>query len=197
MLEKIIIHLIDLRKKNINDYLDSPFLSDDDLNLTSEYKVEEMRNEKLISRYFKNKYVGEYYIGERGKPLSDKMFFNVSHSHSVVVFTSYSSLIGVDIELVREVKEPLIDYVTSEDEKEYISSNEERFYEIWTLKESLLKMDGCGISSNLKKINMLPIERIKTFNNHEYQNRIIKYDNYVISLSVNTLEDFEVIIMEE
>ena len=194
--QEIIIHIVDLRKADINQFLSSPYLSEEDLDAVKEFKMEEMREEKLISRYFKNKYVGEYYLGEHGKPLSKNICFNISHSHGVIIFASSNKDIGVDIEMIKEVEDKLVDYVTTDEEKEYASSLE-KFFEVWTLKESLLKADGCGIAMNLKEISTLPVDEVKEFNHHRYQSKLLRYDNYVIALSINLEEEIEVRIKEE
>ena len=71
----------------------------------------------------KNKFIGEYRYNEHGKPISDNIYFNISHSKGVVVFTQNELPIGIDIELIRPTNEDLVHYISSKEEKEYIKDN--------------------------------------------------------------------------
>ena len=93
-------------------------------------------------------------VNEYGKPFLSGTYafhFNISHSGSWVAFAISDSPIGVDVEEGLFYDEELaINYFTS-DEQAYVFSDEEgrreRFYEIWTLKESFIKQLGTGLST--------------------------------------------------
>lgn len=96
-----------------------------------------------------------------GKPKIAKredIYFNISHSGNYVVCAVDYNEIGVDVEEIGN--SDIFGIVTSffgEKEKEYILGKEdevERFYEIWTLKESFVKCIGKGLSMPFNKFNI-------------------------------------------
>lgn len=104
---------------------------------------------------YKNKY-GKPYVKDR-----ENFHYNLSHSGRYVVIAFGESEVGVDIQKhdsktdIRMIAEQ---YFTS-DEMEYIfQSNRgrsERFYEIWTGKESYLKYIGKGLYKSMKSFSIL------------------------------------------
>lgn len=99
--------------------------------------------------------------------------------------------IGVDIELIRPVEESLKQYISSENELKYME-NEESFFEIWTNKESLVKCIGQGIKGQPKNINALPLNGIRIVDNKTYNSKILKWNNCVISLTLETENDYQI-----
>lgn len=180
----------------LEDILSSSFLSEHDIASLEKYKQEETKKEKAYSLILKNKYIGEYSINEFGKPVSDKTYFNISHSKGIVVFIEDTEPIGIDIEVIRPVKDNLVDYIASNEEKEYIK-NETNFYEIWTNKESLTKCVGTGIKDKIKEIPSLPLNGVKEYRGKKYISRIIIYKDYVISVTRESAEPFDIIIEEK
>ena len=109
----------------------------------------------LLSRYL-NRPAGDLAFTENdhGKPAISGIEFNVSHSgdYSLLAF-SHESPIGVDVEHIRDwkVMHDLARRVLTPNEFERFSSlpdlrRQRVFYEIWTLKESILKAIGSGLS---------------------------------------------------
>ncbi len=106
----------------------------------------------LNSRYGKNSAVYRY--GENGKPYleDENIFFNISHSGHYVVCCFSSGEIGCDIEKVKEFKPSIPKRFFTEKEAKSIEECRERervFTRLWTLKESILKKDGTGITGGL------------------------------------------------
>lgn len=121
-----------------------------------------------------------------GKPISDKVFFNISHSGDYAIGVYGPARIGCDIELIRKHPEALKKRIFNEKELEFIenvatasskmenvathpdkdlasiesvaiasgkiedsttaSDRDLAFFYLWTLRESLLKMNGVGIA---------------------------------------------------
>lgn len=109
----------------------------------------------LLSRYL-NRPAGDLAFTENdhGKPAISGIEFNVSHSgdYSLLAF-SRSSPIGADVELIRDRKviHDLSRRVLTPDEYQRFNSvpdldRQRVFHEIWTLKESILKAIGSGLS---------------------------------------------------
>lgn len=190
------IHIYNANETLLDDLLSSIYLSNFDIESFSRYKNIEVKKEKVVSTIFKNKYIGEYYENEFGKPVSDKQYFNLSHSKGNVVFVMDDVPIGIDIEKIDKVEKDLIDYIANEEEKNYIR-NEKQFYEIWTNKEALVKAHGTGIKLHPKKIAGLPINGKRTYEGKTYHNKTIFYDGCFITVSRQSDEDFELEIIKE
>ena len=190
------VKFYDTAVTTLENILSSSFLFDKDLSYLSRFKIEETKKEKSCSLIFKNKYVGEYHLNEFGKPLSEDVNFNISHSKGAVVFVKDKIPIGIDIEKIRPVEDSLIDYISSKEEREYIKGDI-NFYEIWTNKESLTKAIGTGIKTKIKDIPGLPINGKKTYQEKEYYSKTIKYKDYIISVTRENNEPFEIEIEEE
>lgn len=105
--------------------------------------------------------------------------FNISHSNNLIAIAIDNSQIGIDIEKIREVNLKLANRHFCENEINFINSNNERFFEIWTKKEAYLKQTGKGIIGNLNKFDVTtpPIsESLTTFT----------YENFIVSFSTST-----------
>ena len=125
--------------------------------------------------------------GEFGKPyLRERpdISFNISHCRGLVVcaFLEHekqikdkkqsvnTQAIGIDVEAVKPVRDPLIRRVLHEEEMQVLSRFGEiaekgasgktdkardflrLFFRYWTLKESYLKRDGCGLTKEPREI---------------------------------------------
>ena len=182
------VYVIDTNKIDV-----SSLLSSKELECFSSITNEQTRREKIASYYLKKKYVGDFKIDEYGKPINERLFFNVSHSHGLVMLAvSKHYPIGIDIELIRDLNENLISYVTSDEERSLVSDNIS-FFEIWTSKESLLKCDGTGINSKLKIVPALPINGFKNYKDKVFASRVTRYKNYIVSVTLEgNIKEFEI-----
>lgn len=183
------IYLLDYRNVPLDVLLNSQYISPMEKSSFDKYTVEAVKKEKIASTYMKNKYIGSYYRNEFGKPICDDKCFNVSHSHGVVVLVIDKVSVGVDIEKVRPVEDDLKNFVTSIEEAAF-ASDSETFYQIWTNKEALVKAEGHGIKERPNLIPGLPLNDIRTFKDRTYNNRTIKYGDFVITVSRESTEDF-------
>lgn len=99
---------------------------------------------------------------ESGKPLCEGICFNLSHSGENVLCAVSKSAVGCDIEKVENAPFEIIHKVFSPNEKKYIAeaqSEEDkarRFFRLWTMKESYIKMTGEGLVANLLDIEVDP-----------------------------------------
>jgi len=197
-MENVKLYFFDTNKYTFDDLKNSIYITNDDINNSLRYKMDINRKEALISSYFKNKYIDdEIYFNEYNKPISNKYLFNISHSNGLVIFAITNKYdIGIDIELIRDVKENLIKYISNDDELKYID-NEKKFYEIWTSKESIVKSLGKGLFKKVNEIPALPINGIKIFDGITYSSKIIENDSYVISVTLKANEDFNIEFINE
>ena len=81
-------------------------------------------------------------IREEGKKPrfdTEKAYFNLSHSHGVIMLGISHTPIGVDIEKIRDIDFSKFTFIDAEDVED--------FFEKWTERESYLKLTGDGLST--------------------------------------------------
>ena len=120
-------------------------------------------------------YTPKIRIGANGKPYIDGMYFNISHSHNMVVCAFSDTDIGIDVEKIREWR-PRVAKSFHPEERTRLEKAEDKdleFYKIWTMKEAYLKCLGTGITKNLS-FNVFEMPNIHT----EIR------DGYVISVCI-------------
>ena len=107
--------------------------------------------------------------------------FNISHSGDFVVCAVDDKSIGVDIEEVKNIEYKEISRnCFTENEFNYINQENSniqlnRFYKIWTLKESYIKYCGQGLSMPLESFSIdIDKENIKVIVNEEYKEHTFK-----------------------
>ncbi len=90
---------------------------------------------------------------------ADSLCFNLSHSGSMAVCAFSDHEVGIDVEKNKAFKDSLIEYVFDDREVRFVDetakSEEERnalFTRLWTMKESVMKYSGKGISMVPKSI---------------------------------------------
>lgn len=191
---KVTLIIFDSSNYSLEDLLS---LTNIESSFVNKYKQLETKKEKLISEYFKRKYVPSYYLSETNKPLSKDIKFNISHSHGIICLVLSESIdIGVDIELIRKKEDRLKEYISSPSELDYINSDI-NFYEVWTSKESLVKCIGSGLVNNIKEIPSLPINGKKYYLGESYISKCIHLDNSIISITLKGEDDFKVDFLKE
>ena len=90
-------------------------------------------------------------FGEHGKPflhMSPGLFFSLSHTGNAALCVLHSQPVGADIEMIRSHHLSHVLRLFSEQEQESVQQAEQpesRFTEIWTRKESFLKLTGQGL----------------------------------------------------
>ncbi|MBR1747897.1 MAG: 4'-phosphopantetheinyl transferase superfamily protein [Clostridia bacterium] len=135
---------------------------------------------RLGSAYLMQRFVGKVTRDECGKPRGEGICFNVSHGGAYVVMSVAPVEVGVDIEEDRPAEDDLYRYVSSE--SEYKKGD---FFEVWTLKESLLKCVGTGIVNALPSVPAYPIGR-KVYDGRIYFCRTERFFGHVLSLTLET-----------
>lgn len=190
------IYLLNYQDVSFDYLLNSKYFSILEKASFEKYKNENVKKEKIVSAYLKNKYIGEYHLNEYGKPVSDNIFFNISHSHGYIVLVIDQVPVGIDIEKIRAVEEDLRNYISNEEEKQYIH-DDESFFEIWTNKESLVKANGNGINQKPNLIPGLPISGPRIYQNKIFFNKTIKYQDLVITVSREGNDEFDINVIQE
>lgn len=99
----------------------------------------------------------EFSLGSKGKPyLRDypDIHFSISHCRRGIACSVLDRPVGIDIEEIQK-DDKLADLVLNPEELASMRESDEpevRFTELWTLKESYLKLTGEGLRNNMKDV---------------------------------------------
>lgn len=133
-----------------------------------------------------------------GKPHLEKhenIYFNVSHSGQYVVCCLDNKAVGIDVEKIIPIElEGMKESFLSDLEEKYIYKQNKleesinRFYEIWTLRESFVKCVGKGLSIPLNKFyiyidknGQIRIDS-KEFDSNYFFKKLLIDKQYIMSL---------------
>lgn len=120
--------------------------------------------QELAAGYLLQKYLGvsrdeQLTYNNCNKPFlaSGDVFFNLSHSGDMTVLAISNCDIGIDIEKIMTFHEVIVKKVYSEKQKEELmklkgAAKNERFTEMWTAYEAMLKLKGTGFEDSWDKI---------------------------------------------
>lgn len=103
----------------------------------------------------------EFTCNKYGKPaLKDNpgLHFNISHCRELAVCAVAKCPVGVDAEKIRSFPENVLRRCFTEREITYVKNNPDpdmAFFQLWTLKESLVKAIGIGLSYPLKNAEFI------------------------------------------
>ena len=118
-------------------------------------------NDILENYFFMDTTKVEYIYNEFGKPYikDSNLYFSLSHSNGVIALAVSKEEIGLDIELIKDVKDNLAHKVMNEVEYNIykgLSKNDKisYFYEVWTSKEAYVKKLGSALTLNPSNINI-------------------------------------------
>ena len=113
----------------------------------------------LLQRALHDEYgidhVPPFIFGPHGKPMLEgypHIHFNLSHCRHAAVCAVSDRPIGVDVESIESYDEALVAGTMSADEQRLIALSDDApatFIKLWTMKESLLKLTGRGITQNV------------------------------------------------
>lgn len=153
---KIIIASVQEFKQNIPDLLSqiAPCYA-------AKYEKHKRMQDKLqevVSGYLLRQYLGvvrdeQLTYNEYNKPMlaSKEKYFNLSHSRDYVVLGIADCELGVDVERLRKCHEATVKKVFRPEHQTELSVltgnfKDQKFTEIWTMYESVLKLRGIGFS---------------------------------------------------
>ncbi|USO02725.1 MAG: 4'-phosphopantetheinyl transferase superfamily protein [Alphaproteobacteria bacterium] len=134
---------------------DHSAIPQDDVFLFHEnYQNQKGESEQFLRQILKEHFNLENFILERtktGKPfIQGGPHFNLSHSHNkIVLAVSLNGSVGVDIEYIRPRPkfQKLMQRHFTKEEQEFVGDSLEKFYDLWTQKEALVKCLGKSILS--------------------------------------------------
>ena len=125
--------------------------------------------------------------GSNEKPyLKDgRAFFNISHSGDYVICSLSESEIGCDVQTVGKYNPRIAERFFTSYEKDFLQKSEnqsEDFTRLWTLKESVLKKTGEGITGGLDSFCFADCLTQNSFIKFGYHFRVSKLADAYISI---------------
>ena len=125
------------------------------------------------------KSTSEITFGENGKPEIAGLYFNLSHSHDIVICAVSDSPIGCDIERMKDAPLRIAERYFGKNECEQLDTlpsdeKSDLFYRLWTIKESYLKMTGEGLQIPLGRIEVIPEGMIQIYRDGECEDCIVR-----------------------
>lgn len=99
-------------------------------------------------------------IGQNGKLQCGKLHFNLSHSVDMALCVVSDVPVGCDIEKVKKAPNEVAEHTFTANERKYLAAGcdeaecNHRFFKVWTIKESYLKMTGEGIQLPLTRVEI-------------------------------------------
>lgn len=152
---------------------------------------EKKRTSKIVSDHICRKAVSEFcgvsqeeivFIkNSYGKPYAQNLpvYFSISHSADAVICAVSGKEIGIDTEKIKSFNPNAAEKFATKKELEYISSAQNGFFEIWTLKEAYFKCKSTGLGADIKNVSfeILP-------------NRIICSDSRYECSFIDTEDDY-------
>lgn len=125
---------------------------------------------------------------------SSDVDFNISHSGSLVVCAlSRQGRIGIDIEQKKALNISDFKDQFSQAEWESITNDEfphNRFYDYWTIKESVLKADGRGMWFPFAQVNIVAQDRITLVSEPWYYNKLNILKEYSCHIAYKIKQDY-------
>ena len=116
----------------------------------------------------------EFEFTEKGKPMLKKyphIHFNLSHSGDIATCAVSNEDVGVDVQMVKPVKDSVAKRVLTAEEYagfKNAMNPDEYFCEMWATKESYLKLTGQGISDELREISAEDIQDKMVYRGADY-----------------------------
>ncbi|WPX96591.1 Phosphopantetheinyl transferase domain protein [Candidatus Bandiella woodruffii] len=127
-----------------------------------------------------------YEYGSNGKPSISyqSMKFSLSHTFQKALIGFYNQDIGGDIEYKKELPDyqEMAKLIFTEEERLYIHKSDsiDRFYELWTKKEAIIKGIGTGLNIEVNRLLIGAKNQFIDGNGQVWQIRLVKSDeNYI------------------
>ncbi|MDE6566199.1 MAG: 4'-phosphopantetheinyl transferase superfamily protein [Lachnospiraceae bacterium] len=131
-------------------------------------KIEHERGRELLRFGLEKSYGLQAIVRQEsgGKPYLENIsgvYFNISHTSGLVACGIDEREIGIDVERICRYDRRLMQRICTEEEIAYICGDDreeeqaqnERFFRLWTLKESYLKATGQGLAMPMKEVSFV------------------------------------------
>ena len=114
-------------------------------------------------------------LSAHGKPFLEGhsgIHFNISHAADAIVCAVSDRPVGIDMEKKRKVNLRIINRFFAENERAFVlaghNDQDERFTQIWTMKEAYVKYTGKGLAESFEEFDVLGMEDLLTFKHLDY-----------------------------
>lgn len=196
-MDKINIHILHISQVKKHFSFVSSFVDEKRKEKAEKYVNEKDRLLSFGAGYLLKKYLPKENVKltNSGKPyLPNGPFFNLSHSEEYVVLAIHSTRdVGADIEKIDDQRVDAIRFVLNEEEKKVSDVN--TLFQMWSNKESLIKCMSTGLK-DIKNVNGLPLEGIRTINGEEFFSKSVIYEGYSLSVTLKGNGPFNINIKQ-
>ncbi len=137
----------------------------------------------------------EILTDENGKPYTEGLFFNLSHSCDYAVCSVSTKPVGCDVERISDRHLRVAERYFCESERDYIFSfsaqkQAEEFFRLWTVKEAYMKLTGEGMRLALHSFSVDVGEEISIYRDGKKTDCFVKeYELGGYKLSVCAAEN--------
>ena len=155
--------------------------------------------QKVLALYHMQE--SQVFVGDYGKPLIDGLEFSLSHSGNLVVCAVSDQPVGCDVEEIREAPKGVAKRYFSSGEQLYLSrfAGEEYdkvFFQLWTMKESYVKMTGEGLRVPFDAYEVVPEDSAQVMRDGKIQACYLStmdLQGHIISICAESSAHVEVI----
>lgn len=164
-------------------------------------KQNELSDESIVARYEILKETDKLIEKDINNiPLFNDFYWSISHKKNIVFVWTSDKQIWIDIEILKERSKEIYNVHNNEEYKLLWGKNIENFYKLWTIKESIIKLNLSSIDYS-KEINIEKITKNKhqidsidfnikvlwTFKNTTFTTYCWIKDNLIYSISLFSL----------
>ncbi len=118
--------------------------------------------QRMLSQHYHISQPPLFHFLSNGKPTLQRhpqICFNLSHCREAVACAVAPTPVGIDVESISNYHEELLPHTMNANERQTIlraPNPSQAFMQLWTMKESLLKMTGQGITSDMQNLLSQP-----------------------------------------
>ncbi|QHT69347.1 4'-phosphopantetheinyl transferase superfamily protein [Rhodocytophaga rosea] len=144
----------------------------------------------LKSFQYEDNCLNQLQISSYGKPYIDhQVFFNISHAGRYVICALNSEETGIDIEEIQPIELNDFNAIFCAEEKFQLSkaSNPlQQFFKFWTIKESVIKAEGKGLSIPMDQVTISPEGAVSYKEKTWYVKEIDAFQDYCCVIATAT-----------
>lgn len=159
--------------------------------------------DKALEGYGLEERAMEYEFGSHGKPFLryyPEIHFSLSHSKDYSICSIGIEELGNDIEWVRSGKDNVAERFFAAEELAWIKNavdskeKDERMFQIWTMKESFLKVTGFGMSLSLKDFAVIMEENRNIKLRQTVDDKVYHIKEYALPLIFNEQAEYKIAV---
>lgn len=159
--------------------------------------------DKALEGYGLEERAMEYEFGSHGKPFLryyPEIHFSLSHSKDYAICSIGIEELGNDIEWVRGGKDNVAERFFAAEELAWIKNavdskeKDERMFQIWTMKESFLKVTGFGMSLSLKDFAVIMEENGNIKLCQTVDDKVYHIKEYALPLIFNEQAEYKIAV---